>query len=243
MLLRAERENSPRLAEAVNAFSCWLGLHTNQTSRILAWMETAPDETVEFCTLNRYLYMVKIYGYIALGKHTDALVLLQRMLLYADYAHRTYLRLECRVLSAVLLRRMGQPWKESFVQTLNEIGEYHFVPILSEKGAAVLPMLMEMKATLGQSTPHLSEWFAQVLDETTHMSRLYPNFLKGMGVDVSAFSETALQVLRGYTAREIADQLHITQRTVKYHASENYRKLDAKNLVDAVQIAQTLHIL
>ena len=76
---------------------------------------------------------------------------------------------------------MGQPWKESFVQTLNEIGEYHFVPILSEKGAAVLPMLMEMKATLGQSTPHLSEWFAQVLDETTHMSRLYPNFLKGMG--------------------------------------------------------------
>ena len=80
MLQRAERENSPRLVEAVNAFSCWLGLHTNQVSRILAWMEAAPDETVEFCTLNRYLYMVKICGYIALGKHTDALALLQRML-------------------------------------------------------------------------------------------------------------------------------------------------------------------
>ena len=247
MLRRAERESSPRLIEAVNAFSCWLGLHTNQTSRILAWMETAPDETVEFCTLNRYLYMVKIYSYIALGQHTDALVLLQRMLLYADYAHRTYFRLECRVLGAVILRRMGQPWKENFIQTLKEIGEFHFVPILSEKGAAVLPLLMEVKATMGQSAPHLSEWFAQVMEETAHMSRLYPNFLKGMGVDVSAFSETALQVLRmqaaGYTAREIADQLHITQRTVKYHASENYRKLDAKNLVDAVQIAQTLHIL
>ena len=100
---------------------------------------------------------------------------------------------------------------------------------------------------MSQSAPQLAEWFAQVMEETSHMSRLYPNFLKGMGVDVSAFSETALQVLRmqaaGYTAREIADQLHITQRTVKYHASENYRKLDAKNLVDAVQIAQTLHIL
>ena len=247
MLRRAERESSPRMAEAVNAFSCWLGLHTNQTSRILAWMEAAPDETVEFCTLNRYLYMVKIYDYIALGKHTDALVLLQRMLLYADYAHRTYIRLECRVLGAVILRRMGQPWKESFIQTLKEIGEYHFVPILSEKGAAVLPLLTEVKAAMGQSAPQLAEWFAQVMEETSHMSRLYPNFLKGMGVDVSAFSETALQVLRmqaaGYTAREIAEQLHITQRTVKYHASENYKKLDAKNLVDAVQIAQTLHIL
>ena len=247
MLRRAEQEGTPRLVEAVNAFSCWIGLHTNQTSRLLAWMENAPDETVEFCTLNRYLYLVRIYGYIALGKHTDALVLLQRMLLYADYAHRTYIRLECRVLSAVILRRMGQPWKEDFVQTLKEIGEYHFVPILSEKGAAVLPLLTEVKAAMSQSAPQLAEWFAQVLEETAHMARLYPSFLKGTGVDVSAFSATALQVLRmqaaGYTAREIADQLHITQRTVKYHASENYKKLDAKNLVDAVQIAQTLHIL
>ena len=247
MLQRAERENSPRLVEAVNAFACWLSLHTNQTGRILAWMETAPDETVEFCTLNRYLYMVKICGYIALGKHTDALALLQRMLLYADYAHRTYIRLECRLLSAVILRRMGEPWKEDFVQTLKEIGEYHFMPILSEKGAAILPLLTEVKAAMCQSAPQLGEWFAQVLEETTHMARLYPSFLKGTGVDVSAFSATALQVLRmqaaGYTAKEIAEQLHITQRTVKYHASENYRKLDAKNLVDAVQIAQTLHIL
>ena len=247
MLQRAERENSPRLVEAVNAFSCWLGLHTNQVGRILAWMENAPDETVEFCTLNRYLYMVKICGYIALGKHTDALALLQRMLLYADYAHRTYIRLECRLLSAVILRRMGEPWKEDFVQTLKEIGEYHFVPILSEKGAAILPLLTEVKAAMCQSALQLGEWFAQVLEETAHMARLYPSFLKGTGVDVSAFSATALQVLRmqaaGYTAKEIAEQLHITQRTVKYHASENYRKLDAKNLVDAVQIAQTLHIL
>ena len=64
---------------------------------------------------------------------------------------------------------------------------------------------------------------------------------------ISAFSDTALEVLRlqaaGYTTKEIAQQLHITQRTVKYHAGENYRKLDARNLVDAVQIAQSLHIL
>lgn len=247
MLQRAEREGTPRLSESVKAFSCRLSLYMNQTSHILSWMETAPDETIEFCTLNRYLYMVKIYCYIALGKHTDALVLLQRILLYADYAHRTYIRLECRLLGAVILRRMGMPWKEKFIQTLKEIGEFHFVPILSEMGAAVLPLLMEVKTMMNQSAPQLVEWFAQMLEETTHMARLYPNFLKGTGIDISAFSATALQVLRmqaaGYTTKEIADQLHITQRTVKYHASENYRKLDAKNLVDAVQIAQTLHIL
>lgn len=83
--------------------------------------------------------------------------------------------------------------------------------------------------------------------ETERMAQLYPQYLQGMGIDISAFSETALQVLRlqaaGYTAKEISEKLHITPRTVKYHASQNYRKLDAKNLVDAVQIAQSLHIL
>ena len=111
----------------------------------------------------------------------------------------------------------------------------------------MLSMLTEVKALFTQDDRPTAAWFRQVLDEAAHMARLYPNYLKGTGIDVSAFSPTALQVLRmqaaGYTTKEIADRLHITQRTVKYHASENYRKLDAKNLIDAVQIAQSLHLL
>ncbi len=247
MLQRAEREGASRLCDSVRAFSCWLSLYENKTSRILSWMETAPDETVEFCTLNRYLYLVRIYGYIALGRHTEALVLIRRMTLYADYAQRTYLQMEYGLLNAIILRRTGKPWKDEFVQTLKRAREYHFVPLVSAKGAAVLSMLTEVKALFTQDDRPTAAWFRQVLDEAAHMARLYPNYLKGTGIDVSAFSPTALQVLRmqaaGYTTKEIADRLHITQRTVKYHASENYRKLDAKNLIDAVQIAQSLHLL
>ena len=235
------------LSDSVSAFSCWLGLYQNETGKIRSWMERVPDETVEFCTLNRYLYMTKIYGYIALGKHTDAQALIRRMLLYADYAQRTYIQMDCRLLNAVILRRTGKPWKEEFVQTLLKVGEYHFVPIISEKGAAILPMLAEIKTAFCQNHPKLAEWFQQTMRETERMAQLYPQYLQGMGIDISAFSETALQVLRlqaaGYTAKEISEKLHITPRTVKYHASQNYRKLDAKNLVDAVQIAQALHIL
>ena len=247
MLQRAEREGASRLCDSVRAFSCWLSLYENKTSRILSWMETAPDETVEFCTLNRYLYLVRIYGYIALGRHTEALVLIRRMTLYADYAQRTYLQMEYGLLNAIILRRTGKPWKDEFVQTLKRAREYHFVPLVSAKGAAVLSMLTEVKALFTQDDGPTAAWFRQVLDEAAHMARLYPNYLKGTGIDVSAFSPTALQVLRMqaacYTTKEIADRLHITQRTVKYHASENYRKLDAKNLIDAVQIAQSLHLL
>ena len=108
-------------------------------------------------------------------------------------------------------------------------------------------MLAEIKTAFCQNHPKLAEWFQQTMRETERMAQLYPQYLQGMGIDISAFSETALQVLRlqaaGYTAKEISERLHITPRTVKYHASQNYRKLDAKNLVDAVQIAQALHIL
>ena len=121
------------------------------------------------------------------------------------------------------------------------------MPIISEKGAAVLPLLTEVKTAFCRDNAQAAPWFQQVMEETARMARLYPNYLQGTGIDVSAFSETALQVLRmqaaGCTAKEIAEQLHITQRTVKYHASENYRNLDAKNMIDAVQIAQALHIL
>lgn len=247
MLQRCEREGLSHLSDSVSAFSCWLGLYQNETGKIRSWMERVPDETVEFCTLNRYLYMTKIYGYIALGKHTDAQALIRRMLLYADYAQRTYIQMDCRLLNAVILRRTGKPWKEEFVQALLKVGEYHFVPIISEKGAAILPMLAEIKTAFCQNHPKLAEWFQQAMRETERMAQLYPQYLQGMGIDISAFSETALQVLRlqaaGYTAKEISEKLHITPRTVKYHASQNYRKLDAKNLVDAVQIAQALHIL
>lgn len=247
MLQSLDPEHRPQLYEGVTAFSCWLSLYSNEIGRIRRWLETAPDETVEFCTLNRYFYMVKIYCYAALGKHTDALMLISRMMAYADYAQRTYIRLECGLLRAIVMRRTGSDWKEDFLQVLSAISQYRFVPIISEKGAAILPLLTEAKAAFCQRCPAAAAWFNQVLDRTMHMARLYPNYLKGTGIDVSAFSDTALEVLRlqaaGYTTREIAQQLHITQRTVKYHASENYRKLDARNLVDAVQIAQSLHIL
>lgn len=247
MLQSLSQEDEQRLFDSVKAFSCWLSLYKNETGKLRAWLQSAPDEAVEFCTLNRYLYTVKIFCYIALGKHTDALVLISRMVAYADYAQRTYIQLECALLNAIILRRTGNRWKEDFLRTLEKISDFHFVPILSEKGAAILPLLTEVKSAFCQACPQEAPWFRQVLSETTHMARLYPNYLKGTGIDVSSFSDTALEVLRlqaaGLTTMEIAQQLHISQRTVKYHASENYRKLDAKNLVDAVQIAQSLNML
>lgn len=54
-------------------------------------------------------------------------------------------------------------------------------------------------------------------------------------------TEREMEVLnllaKGYTNREIAEQLVITERTVKFHVSSILRKLDAGNRTEAVSIA------
>lgn len=49
--------------------------------------------------------------------------------------------------------------------------------------------------------------------------------------------EVLTLLAKGYTNREIAEQLVITERTVKFHVSSILRKLDAGNRTEAVSIA------
>jgi DNA-binding NarL/FixJ family response regulator len=56
-----------------------------------------------------------------------------------------------------------------------------------------------------------------------------------------ALSERELQVLKpladGYSNAEIGEQLFLAEQTVKYHLSNVYRKLGARNRTDAVRLA------
>jgi LuxR family maltose regulon positive regulatory protein len=64
---------------------------------------------------------------------------------------------------------------------------------------------------------------------------------------VEPLSERELDVLhgiaKGLTNQEIAQQLYISERTVKWHASNIYGKLQVSNRTEAVVKARTLGIL
>lgn len=241
------REKADKLLPNIRALRCIIDLMKNDTEAVARWMETAPDETQEFFSMERLRYLVKARCYLAQGNDLAALTLMERLNTFADASKRTYLGMQCGLLRCIAMRRLGMDWKNLMLHVLETASEYKFIRVISEEGAAVAPLLHDVKYAFYEAHPDRKKWLDRLITEAEQMMHRYPSYLRGPGVDLSAFSATALNVLRmqagGYSAKEIADQLGISQRTVKYHATENYRKLNAKGMLDAVQIARSLNIL
>lgn len=63
-------------------------------------------------------------------------------------------------------------------------------------------------------------------------------------LEISDREYEVLQLIsKGFSNKEIADQLFLTESTIKTHVSNLLVKLDAKRRTQAVEIAKNLHIL
>ena len=104
----------------------------------------APDENREFCILERYRYLTKVRCYLSRGEYLMAQSLLEKLRYYAEKYHRTYIRMEVCLLSAITKYRMGWEWKEEFFTVYKEAESYHFLRIISEEGAAAQELSMKV---------------------------------------------------------------------------------------------------
>ena len=244
---RVRSEKRANLLPNLNALRCRVALVTDDHEYIKRWLEEAPDEQMEFWSLDRYRYLTKVRCYLALGRNPDAINLLKRLLYYAEVNKRTYVRMESNLLMAMAMRQEKQDWKPVMLAALNEIQDYSFVRIISEKGAGVLPLLKEIRREYAMQDGADLRWFERVLAETKLLAERFPGYLLCDAAQRKDFGETALKILKmqanGCSIKEIAARLDMSERTIKYHAAENYRKLGAKGKTDAVQIARSLNLI
>ena len=232
---RAEKE-APNLLNNIDAFICRLRLYQGKDTS--EWMETAPDEHKEFCTMDRFRYLTKIRVYIQSGKYEAAYCLLQQILYYADHMNRTYIHMEATLLLAYVQFCMGQEqWKENLQECISRTEEYHFVRILSREGPLLLAMLEKSKF-VWKDTGYKN----QVLTECRQMAEAYPAYLRNAQETRIQLSSNAIKILKmqaeGMSAAVIAEKLKLSEATVKYHSRETYRKLGAKNKVEAITEAR-----
>lgn len=236
---KAVKEGGDKLMPNIRAMQCRIALYEDNREEINRWMEEAPKEEQDFCSFDRYRYLTKVRVYLLYGKYGSALNLLQKLLYYSEMMYRTFVRMEAKLLLAVVYYRMGNSaWAQSFKEMIKEAGEYHFVRLISREGAAVLELLKDKR----WANTVNREFYQQVMKETESMALAYPSYLRARPQGDVVLSENALKVLRlqaeGLSNLEISAMLGIKENTVKYHSKQTYKKLGVNSKTAAVTEAR-----
>ena len=230
----APKNGMKKLLPNIDAMDCRFALYQEDWEVVDSWMETAPGNSDTFNIFDRYRYLTKIRVQILYEKYDDAVDLLQRILYYGSIMKRTYIRMEAKLLLAIIeFRRKTTDWKVHFQEVLQETEEYHFVRLISGEGAAVQALL---KAEQWQQVD--GAFFKKVVKETEQMALSYPGYLKKRKRKKETYGKRALQILRlqaeGVTNARIGEKLGIKESTVKYHSRQTYKKLGVSNKAAAV---------
>lgn len=234
---KAEQEGSTKLLSNLTALQLRIGLYQGKTAEAVEWIESAPNEEIEFSTMERFQYLTKVRVYLLMGKYEKAINLLQRIQYYAELMHRTYIAMEADLLLAITQYRMGNAkWEENLQKTLTQAESYHFVRLISREGAAVHKMLKETDWK-GKD----DKYYQAVLTETEKIALAYRGYLKQV-TEEAAFSENAIKILKlqaeGLSTAEIAGELGLKIENVKYHNKQNFKKLGVNSKTAAVTEAR-----
>ena len=237
---RVSSEKADRLLPNVETFLIRCALYSGKKTEVAEWMNTAPDEELEFSIYDRFHYMTKVRIYLQNGRNEQAYNLLAKCAYYAKMMKRTYIAIEVKILKAITQYRMkDDKWDESLCEALSEAEEYHFIRLITREGAAVRPLLLET-AFQPSDDKKSRQFFKDVLSETEKMAHFYPGYLK-TGAEEVVLSDTMLKVLKlqanGLSKDQIAKELGMTTANVKYHTQQIYRKLDVSNKAEAVREA------
>lgn len=248
METRAQQRGARRVVRNVRAMQSRIKLWQGRVEDAVRWMENEPQNELHFNVLERYCYNTFVRVYMAQQRYDKTAQILMRLRSYANMEKRPWLQMEGDLLESIIRYRTGNPlWKTELTQVLRRAESYHFVRLFCREGAALLPLLQELGCPEGVDEAYWQE----VLGETRAMAEAYPLYLSTNAPaalpGAVQLSERALQVLRlqdrGLTRSEIARQLQLSERSVKYQCEQAYHKLGTSNKVEALAAARKLNLL
>ena len=245
---RAQQHGARRVVRNVRAMQSRIKLWQGRVEDAVRWMENEPQNEIHFNVLERYCYNTFVRVYMAQQRYDKTAQILMRLRSYANMEKRPWLQMEGDLLESIIRYRTGNPlWKTELTQVLRRAESYHFVRLFCREGAALLPLLQELGCPEGVDEAYWQE----VLGKTRAMAEAYPLYLSTNAPaalpGAVQLSERALQVLRlqdrGLTRSEIARQLQLSERSVKYQCEQAYHKLGTSNKVEALAAARKLNLL
>ncbi|MBR1476621.1 MAG: hypothetical protein IJ608_01510 [Lachnospiraceae bacterium] len=143
---KAQNENAIQLFKNLEVLRIWLSLFGGSNDAVRSFIEEVPDARASFNSFDRYKQIIKLRCLIAESRLEEAFDLASFMESYLAAYERHFCWMEVVLLKAVTLYRFGDDhWKENLVKALIKGAEYHFVRLFSIEGAAILPLLKQMR--------------------------------------------------------------------------------------------------
>ena len=243
--LRARQLSAHQIERNIHAMQCRVMLWQGRLEEAEHWMDQEPADDLTFNSLDRYCYLTRVRVYMAKERYDRATTLLTRLTQYADRTDRQWIQMECGLLWAIVRYRTGdEAWQPQLLAVLQRAEAYHFVRLFSREGSALLELLRELQDT-GKAG---GAFFAEVLAKTSRLAEAYPGYLRrSAGAEQARLTDRCLQVLRmqsmGLSRGEIAQQLNLSERSVKYQSEQAYRKLGVNNKIEAIETTRRMHLL
>ena len=243
---KVSKEGTAEILKTIEAMKCRIALYQGEVENVREWLTKAPDEDAEFYILERYRYLTKIRCYLFLGEYFKALLLLEKMSVYAIKYERPLIQIETNLLLSQVQYHMKEAgWQDTLLKAVQIAREYQFYRGISEEGAAIIKMLQDK--TFRANFPKEDTFMQTLCQETKQMALQYPNYLDQSILAPPEFGENALKILRlqaeGLSIPAIAGELGMKEATIKYHCKENYKKLGVSGKADAVLAARNLKLL
>ena len=239
---RAAAEEKQKIVWNIENMLCQIAMYTEQKTEVDAWLLQAPDENQEFYCMERYRYLTKVHIYLAMKRYDAANALLQKLMYYARIYGRTYIQMECELLDVLLQKELGLPWEDHFQKLLSWAESYGFTRVISQE-AGMVYRLLKVKNWAFRDNSYKKRLFA----ETEKMAKQYPGYMSFQGKLEEPIEDKALQILKlqalGCSNEVIAEELHISVSTVKYHCRENYRKLGVNGKAAAIAEARKRRLI
>jgi len=252
--VRALAIDSPQAAERLAVFQAWAALRRGQTEPAARWAaerELSPADDPDYHTLADHVLLIRLLT--SQDDWSAARPLLQKALRVAQRggvrgAHLQLLL--CLAQQHAAEGRMAVSTRTvERALALGEPGGY--VRRFVDGGRPLLGILVQLRDRyLQRAAPYSHAYLEQVLDafdgEAVNAAPRPPALAERFRLD-ETLSRRELEILqllgRGLSNPQIAQKLHISVGTVRWHVKNIYRKLEVNNRVQATVRAQTIGLL
>lgn len=242
------------LEDGLNAAECLYYCYEGNHEEIKDWLEhKAPDENGDIFMMDMYCYLVKMRCYLQTGKYMLTLILAKKMINYLKQSYRPHDLCECHMMAAMACLKAGD--KDSAIDEFEnalEIGEkYRYVRVFADEGQMTLELLNQMREKYKKVTDatheYDAEWIKQIKNIALMVANRYPDYLKTEQEEYAMLTKTEKQIIvmmaSGLKNEDIAHQLGVKLRTVKFHASNIFEKLKVQNRQQAINRAREIGYL